>query len=94
MKALWFVIAAIVGAVVFCLAAVIACCRIAGQCSREEQLKPCPVCKKIPRLGYCCGEYFIAGDDPDCPGCGTAFAEMHSSPQLEIDAWNRRADNA
>ena len=70
-----------------------ALCWNAGDLTEQEALKPCPVCHKVPKLGYCCGEYFVAGEDPDCPGCGTAFTEMHSSPQLEIDAWNRRAED-
>ena len=77
--------------------ALLACCMMAGRCSREEEkamvLKPCPVCHKVPHLCYCCGEYYVSGDDPDCPGCGTAFTEMHSSSELEIEAWNRRAEN-
>ena len=97
MKEIWFVVAVIVGAVLFSLAVVLACCRLAGDLSRQEEkmvrLKPCPVCGKIPKLGYCCGEYFVAGEDPDCLGCGVAFTEMHSSPELEIDAWNRRAED-
>ena len=74
-----------------------ACCALAGECSRAEEkakhLKPCPVCNKVPHPGYCCGEYYVSGDDPDCPGCGTAFTEMHSSADLEIEAWNRRAED-
>ena len=77
--------------------AVWACIVMAGRCSRAEekakQLKPCPVCHKVPHLGYCCGEYYVSGDDRDCPGCGTAFTEMHSSPELEIEAWNRRGED-
>ena len=73
-----------------------ACIAMAWDLSREEEtamvLKPCPVCHKVPHLGYCCGEYYVSGDDPDCPGCGTAFTEMHSSPELEIEVWNRRAE--
>ena len=57
------------------------------------ELKPCPACKKIPQIGYACGEYFVFGDDEDCPGCGIDFTEMHSSEQLEIEVWNRRAED-
>ena len=74
-----------------------ALCAMAGKCSRAEErarmLKPCPVCHKVPHLGYCCGEYFVQGEDPGCPACGTAFTEMHSSPELEVEAWNRRAED-
>lgn len=34
------------------------------------ELKPCPVCGISPRIGYCCAEYFVAGEDPLCPVCG------------------------
>lgn len=74
-----------------------ACIVMAGRCSRAEekakQMKPCPVCHKVPHLGYCCGEYYVSGDNPDCPGCGTAFTEMHSSVLREIEAWNRRVED-
>lgn len=58
----------------------------------ELRLKPCPDCGLIPRIGYACGEYFIVGMVVDCPVC-TRFDEMHSNEQLEIEAWNRRAEN-
>lgn len=57
------------------------------------ELKPCPICKKTPKIGYACGEYFVSGDDDDCPGCGFAFTEMHSSKKQMIDAWNRSAED-
>lgn len=60
---------------------------------QENELLPCPRCGVPPHLGYCCGEYLIAGDDPGCPYCGNAFVEMHSSELMEIRAWNRRADD-
>ena len=56
-----------------------------------SELKPCPRCNVPPRLGYCCGEYFVHGDDPNCPYCGNAFTEMHCDELDEINAWNRRA---
>ena len=56
------------------------------------ELKPCPVCRIPPRLGYCCSEYFVAGEDPFFPVCGNAFTEMHSSEETEVKAWNRRVD--
>lgn len=86
------IVAAVAGLMLFawCLTG------MSSKLTREEErarvLKPCPVCRRIPHLGYCCGEYFIFGEYPDCPGCGTAFTEMHSSPELEVDAWNRRAE--
>ena len=57
-------------------------------------LKPCPKCKVPPKIGYCCGEYFVSGHDHNCPICGIAFTEMHSSEQAEEEAWNRRAEDA
>lgn len=59
----------------------------------EPELKPCPVCGFVPKIGYACGEYFVYGDDNHCPGCGNAFFEMHSSEELEIEAWNRRVND-
>ena len=56
------------------------------------ELKPCPQCGVPPHIGYCCGEYFIYGDDPECPYCGNSFTEMHASEQGEIEAWNRREE--
>lgn len=58
-----------------------------------EELKPCPVCHKIPEIGYACGEYFIMSEDDDCPVCGiNGFTEMHSNEEQEIEAWNRRGN--
>lgn len=84
--------------VLVAVAAMAGCFKMAGDCSRQEEreerkLMPCPRCGVPPQLGYACGEYFISGDDPDCPYCGTAFSEMHSSIDLEIKAWNRRVEN-
>lgn len=86
----------IIALIVIAVLVAIACCKVSGDCARQEerealQLRLCPQCRRVPRLGYCCGEYFVAGEDPDCPCCGTAFTEMHSTPKLEVDAWNRRA---
>lgn len=54
-----------------------------------KRINACPVCKNVPKLGYACGEYFIAGTDGNCTGCGTnGFGVMHSSPDLEIEEWN------
>ena len=57
---------------------------------KETELRPCPACGIIPHIEYCCGEYMVFGDFPECPCCG-GFTEMHSNKQTEIDAWNRRA---
>lgn len=58
----------------------------------NTKLKPCPICGVPPRMGYACGEYFISGADNECPVCGLNFTEMHTSEELEIEAWNRRAN--
>ena len=55
------------------------------------ELKPCPVCKEIPTLSYCCGEWMVYCDDQGCPIGGSKFTEMHTNKELEIEAWNRRA---
>lgn len=58
------------------------------------ELKPCPKCKRVPSIGYACGEYFIMSEDDDCPVCGVAgFTEMHSSEAQEILACNRMVVN-
>ena len=57
------------------------------------ELKPCPKCGVPPKMAYVCGEYFVYGDDEDCPYCGIDFTEMHSSEELEVEAWNRRVNN-
>ena len=60
-----------------------------------EELKPCPVCHKIPTIAYACGEYFIMSEDDECPVCGVyGFTEMHSSEEREIEAWNRRVSES
>lgn len=60
----------------------------------EAKLKPCPKCGETPEIGYCRGEYFIFHPAKVVGTCVCAsFAEMHSSEQQEIEAWNRRADN-
>ena len=87
-----WIIAGIVVAV-FCTLVCLACCKVSGACAAEEEryaLVSCPRCGVPPHLGYCCGEYFIHGEDPECPYCGTAFSEMRSDPAMEIDAWNKR----
>lgn len=57
------------------------------------KLKPCPLCGFIPRLAYCCGEYFIVGKYSCCSVCGDSFTEMHSSDLHMIEAWNMRCDS-
>lgn len=56
------------------------------------ELQRCPNCGKVPHIGYACGEYFIVGSDTGCPICDD-FNEMHSSEKIEIEAWNRRAED-
>lgn len=56
------------------------------------ELKLCPQCGVVPYIGYACGEYLVIGND-DCPCCGIDFTEMHSNENLEIEAWNRRAED-
>ena len=58
------------------------------------EIKPCPQCGEVPTIQYACGEYFVV---PLSKPIGTcicgSFNEMHSSEQIEIEAWNRRASN-
>ena len=85
--------------VVICVAVILiiaSCMKVSGRCARQEEIEPdalapCPVCGQTPRLEYCCGEYFVCGNDPKCPCCGIAFSEIHSDPAIEINAWNRKA---
>lgn len=56
------------------------------------ELKSCPKCGKVPRIGYACGEFFVVGVVLNCPVC-EGFTEMHSSEEAEIEAWNRSVDN-
>lgn len=58
------------------------------------ELKPCPQCKEVPTIGYACGEYFIMPTPKAGVSClCKSFNEMHSSKELEIEAWNRRVDS-
>lgn len=60
-----------------------------------NNLKPCPKCGEIPEIGYVCGEYFIFPVSKCVGTCiCSSFTETHSSKELVIEAWNRRADNA
>ena len=86
----------IIAGIILLLLIVAALMELTGRLSRQEEremLARCPWCGVSPQLGYACGEYFIHGNDPDCPYCGTAFTEMHSDPRMEIDSWNRRAED-
>ena len=38
-------------------------------------------------------EYFVMGENDDCPYCGNAFTEMHSNERLMEEAWNRRSED-
>lgn len=53
------------------------------------ELKPCK-CGGAVYVAYCCGEYFIVcpNDCMDIPMCA------HSSEELTIEEWNRRAGNS
>lgn len=51
------------------------------------KIKPCPQCKRVPLIGYVCGEYFITSTPATC-FC-SSFTEMHASKEQEIEAWNR-----
>lgn len=59
-----------------------------------HEIKPCPQCGETPTIGYACGEWFVfvTKKNYNCL-CG-AFSEMHATKEQEIEAWNRRADNA
>ena len=60
----------------------------------KNEMKPCPKCGDVPEIGYACGEYFIFHPSKVVGMCFcSSFVEMHSSENLEIEAWNRRADN-
>lgn len=53
-------------------------------------LKPCPQCGEVPEIGYACGEYFILSISRAVGACVcSSFAEMHSTKEQEIEAWNK-----
>lgn len=52
----------------------------------EVKLLECPYCHRVPTLGYCCGEYYIIGND-DCEACGRFPSMRSSSCSVEQD-WN------
>lgn len=59
-----------------------------------NELKPCPQCKEVPKIGYVCGEYFILPNSKPVGTCVcSSFTEMHSSEEQEIEAWNRSVEN-
>lgn len=59
------------------------------------ELKPCKKCGGVPKIGYAYGEYFIIGENKDCPVCGVCSSiEMHASEEQEIKEWNRRMSDA
>lgn len=60
--------------------------------SNYEKLSPCPMCGKIPKINYACGEYFIyPADECTCTELCMCllFNEMHSSEEQEIEVWNK-----
>ena len=58
------------------------------------ELKPCPQCGEVPEIGYACGEYFVFHPLKVVGTCVcSSFTEMHSSEELEAEAWNRRAES-
>ena len=58
------------------------------------ELKPCPQCGEVPEIGYACGEYFILSISRAVEACVcSSFAEMHSTKEQEIEAWNRWVEN-
>lgn len=59
----------------------------------KTKIKPCPTCGEVPEIAYCCGEYFVLPSSKAVETClCSAFTEMHSSEQHEIDAWNRMVE--
>ena len=61
----------------------------------KREIKPCPQCGKVPMLGYVCGKYFILPTSKAAEDClCVSFAEMHTTKEQEIEAWNRRVENA
>lgn len=44
------------------------------------ELKPCPQCGEVPKIGYACGEYFILPISRAVGACVCSyFAERHST---------------
>lgn len=58
------------------------------------EIAPCPQCGEVPRMSYCCGEYFIFSIFKENNTCFCAsFTEMHSSMKSEVEAWNKAVSN-
>lgn len=58
------------------------------------EIAPCPQCGEVPRMSYCCGEYFIFGIFKETDTCFCDhFTEMHSSMKSEVEAWNKAVNN-
>lgn len=57
------------------------------------EVKPCPQCKEVPIIGYCCGEHFVMPLKAPVGACVcSSFTEMHSSEETEIKAWNKHVE--
>ena len=57
------------------------------------KVKPCPQCKEVPIIGYCCGEHFVMTLKAPVGACVcSSFTEMHSSEETEIKAWNKHVE--
>lgn len=63
---------------------------------KEGACQVCPAHNdgEVPEIGYACGEYFILPISRAVGACVcSSFAEMHSTKEQEIKAWNRRVEN-
>ena len=61
--------------------------------SEGVELKACPKCGEIPKMGYACGEYFIMSTSNTSKLClCDKYAEMHSNEELEAERWNGLCD--
>ena len=60
----------------------------------QTELKPCPKCGEVPKIAYCCGEYFIMSENYDIGTCiCESFNEMHASEEQEKQVWNDYIEN-
>lgn len=58
------------------------------------ELKPCPKCGEVPKIGYACGEYFVFHESAPIGACiCSSFHEMHLSEEQEIKVWNDYIEN-